>query len=189
MKSNNIFLIGPMGAGKTTVGRHLAQRLGLEFLDSDHELQSATGVDIPTIFAFEGEAGFRARERDMIDKLSQRQGIVLATGGGVVLHPDNRQHLGSRGLVIYLSCSPRQQFERTRHDRNRPLLQTPDPFGKLKALFAERDPLYQQTADIIIQTERLSTTKVLAHILRQLNERNLFTGILNHDPKSPLEQS
>lgn len=172
MKPGNIFLIGPMGAGKTTVGRQLAQRLGLEFLDSDLELQKATGVDIPTIFAFEGETGFRARERDMIDRLTQRQGIVLATGGGAVLHPDNRQNLGSRGLVIYLSCSPRQQFERTRHDRNRPLLQTDDPLGKLRDLFAERDPLYQETADLIIQTERLSTSRVLANILRQLEEGN-----------------
>lgn len=174
MKPANIFLIGPMGAGKTTVGRQLAHRLGLEFLDSDQELQKATGVDIPTIFAFEGEAGFRTRERDMIDRLTQRQGIVLATGGGAVLHPDNRQYLGSRGLVIYLSCSPRQQFERTRHDRNRPLLQTQDPLAKLRALFAERDPLYQQTADLIIQTERLSTSKVLANILRQLEEGHLL---------------
>lgn len=168
MKPNNLFLVGPMGAGKTTVGRQLAQRLGLEFLDADHELQSLTGVDIPTIFAFEGEAGFRARERDLIDKLSQREGIVLATGGGAVLNPDNRRHLSSRGLVIYLACSPRQQFERTRYDRNRPLLQTQDPLTTLKTLFAERDPLYREVADIIIQTERQSTARVLATILKHL---------------------
>lgn len=174
MKPNNIFLIGPMGAGKTTVGRQLAHRLGLEFLDSDHELQKSTGVDIPTIFAFEGEAGFRNRERDLIDKLSQREGIVLATGGGAVLNPDNRRHLSGRGLVIYLSCSPKQQFERTRHDRNRPLLQTPDPLGTLKALFAERDPLYQETADIIIQTERQPTSRVLGNILQQLDDQGFF---------------
>jgi shikimate kinase len=168
MKPNNFFLVGPMGAGKTTLGRQLAQRLGLDFLDVDHELQTLTGVDIPTIFAFEGEAGFRARERDLIDKLSQRNGIVLATGGGAVLHPDNRRHLSSRGLVIYLSCSPKQQFERTRYDRNRPLLQTQDPLTTLKTLFAERDPLYREVADIIIQTERQSTARVLAAILKQL---------------------
>ncbi|MBF0256650.1 MAG: shikimate kinase AroK [Gammaproteobacteria bacterium] len=170
VKKQNIFLIGPMGAGKTTIGRQLATRRGLEFVDSDHELQKRTGVDIPTIFEFEGEDGFRLRERDMVDELSQREGVVLATGGGVVLIPDNRRNLSGRGTVIYLYCPPEQQFERTRHDKNRPLLQTPDPLARLRALFEVRDPLYRELADIIIITDRRSASTVIKEILQRLPE-------------------
>lgn len=168
MQKNNIFLIGPMGAGKTTIGRLLATQLRFDFVDSDHEIQGRTGVDIPTIFEFEGEAGFRDRERDVIDALTQREGIVLATGGGAVLDPANRRNLSARGMVVYLQCSPEQQFERTRHDRNRPLIQTENPLGRLQELFEVRDPLYRETADVVISTEKRSATTVVREILRKL---------------------
>ncbi|MEO5343111.1 MAG: shikimate kinase AroK [Gammaproteobacteria bacterium SHHR-1] len=159
-----------MGAGKTTIGRQLAARLGMQFVDSDHELQHRTGVDIPTIFEFEGEAGFRQRERDMIEELSRREGVVLATGGGVVLDADNRRHLSGRGRVVYLYCTPEQQFERTRHDKNRPLLQTPDPQARLRTLFQQRDPLYRELADITIITEKRPATSVTREILQRLEQ-------------------
>ncbi|MBU0501309.1 MAG: shikimate kinase AroK [Gammaproteobacteria bacterium] len=169
MRKNNLFLIGPMGAGKTTIGRLLAGQLRLEFVDSDHEIQARTGVDIPTIFEFEGEAGFRDRERDVIDALTQREGIVLATGGGAVLDPVNRRNLSARGRVVYLQCSPEQQYERTRHDKNRPLIQTENPQARLRELYESRDPLYRETADLIIITERRSTSTVAREIIRKLH--------------------
>ncbi|MEI7917739.1 MAG: shikimate kinase, partial [Methylophilaceae bacterium] len=129
-----------MGAGKTTVGRYLAKNLGLDFYDTDQEIEKRTGVRVPTIFEMEGEAGFRKREVSMIDELTQLPNIVLATGGGAVLSADNRQHLASRGHVIYLRASVQDLFLRTRFDRNRPLLQNNNPKAKLEQLFAERDP-------------------------------------------------
>jgi shikimate kinase len=161
----NIYLIGPMGAGKSTIGRQVASLLGLDFDDSDHEIQRRTGVDIPTIFDFEGEEGFRKREKSVIDDLSQRDGLVMATGGGSVLDPENRRNLSSRGFVVYLYCSPEQQYERTLRDRNRPLLQTEDPLEKLKSLLEERDPLYRQTADIVVTTEKRSANSVAKEIV------------------------
>lgn len=143
-----------MGAGKTTVGREYARRFNLEFLDADHELVSRTGVSIPTIFEIEGEAGFRRRESQLLDELSQRQGLVLATGGGVVLSDDNRRILRERCLVVYIKVPPRQLWERTRHDRNRPLLQVPNPRERIEQLFRERDPLYRQVADITLEGGR-----------------------------------
>ena len=122
MSLYNLFLIGPMGAGKTTVGKQLSEALGVEFVDSDHEIQRRTGVDIPTIFEYEGEEGFRNREQAVIAELTTREGIILATGGGAVLRDENRRHLASRGFVVYLRCTPEQQYERTRRDKNRPLL-------------------------------------------------------------------
>jgi len=148
----NIFLIGPMGAGKTTIGRQLAAALHLEFIDSDHEIEERTGVDIPTIFDIEGEEGFRKREVAVIDELTQRDGIVLATGGGAVLREENRNHLGGRGLVIYLYATLDRLMDRTHRDKNRPLLQTDDPRAKLQELIETRDPLYRQTADIVYDT-------------------------------------
>ncbi len=162
---NRIFLIGPMGAGKTTIGKQLAQALGMAFNDSDLEIQRRTGVDIPTIFAYEGEDGFRARERQVIDDLTQVEGQVLATGGGAVISPENRQHLSARGIVFYLACSAEQQFERTHRDRNRPLLQTEDPLAQLKKLLEIRDPLYRATADYTVSTEGRSATSVANEIL------------------------
>jgi shikimate kinase len=171
MTVNRIFLIGPMGAGKTTIGKQLAQRLGYGFLDSDLELQERTGVNIPTIFDIEGESGFRERERAIIDQLTQAPDMVLATGGGAVLSEENRKHLGSRGMVVYLHCRPRFQYERTRHDRNRPLLQTENPLAKLQALFSERDPLYRQLADIIVTTEKRPASAVIHEIIKKLKPR------------------
>ena len=167
-KLNNIFLVGPMGAGKTTIGRQLASALGFAFKDSDHEIQARTGVDIPTIFEFEGEEGFRQRESQVIDELTGEHNLVLATGGGVVLRPENRKNLASRGLVIYLHCSPEQQYERTARDRNRPLLQTENPLQKLKDLLAQRDPLYRQIADLVVVTEKRNAATVVRDIKRRL---------------------
>jgi len=168
MRSQNIFLVGPMGAGKSTIGRQLAESLSLNFKDSDHEIQRRTGVDIPTIFEFEGEEGFRQRERQVIDELSRHEGIVLATGGGAVLRADNRQDLTSRGVVIYLYCSAEQQYNRTSRDRNRPLLQTKDPLGRLRELMEERDPIYRQVADMVVSTEKRGTASVVKEIRRRL---------------------
>ncbi len=164
-KPNRIFLIGPMGAGKTTIGKQLAQALGMTFTDSDQEIQRRTGVDIPTIFEYEGEDGFRQREQQVIDELTQIDNVVLATGGGAVLRAENRQHLSARGIVFFLACSPEQQFERTYRDRNRPLLQTEDPLQRLKSLMEIREPLYRSTADYTVSTEGRSASAVANEIL------------------------
>ena len=168
-KPNRIFLIGPMGAGKTTIGKQLAQALGMTFGDSDQEIQRRTGVDIPTIFEYEGEEGFRQREQQAIDDLTQVDNQVLATGGGAILRAENRQHLSARGIVVFLACSPEQQFERTYRDRNRPLLQTEDPLERLKTLMAEREPLYLSTADYTVSTEGRSAATVANEILERLH--------------------
>ncbi|MCM8856803.1 MAG: shikimate kinase AroK [Candidatus Thiodiazotropha sp.] len=170
MRLQSLFLIGPMGAGKTTVGKQLAEHFRMEFIDSDHEIQRRTGVDIPTIFEFEGESGFRQREHTVIDELTSREGIVLATGGGAVIREDNRKSLSARGVVIYLHCSVQQQFERTHRDKNRPLLSTSDPMKKLTTLMAERDPLYRQTADILVSTEGRNTQSVVQDIRKQIEK-------------------
>jgi shikimate kinase len=154
--SINIFLVGLMGSGKTTIGRALARHRHVPFFDSDHEIEACCGVSIPTIFEIEGEAGFRRRESGKIEALTRRQGIVLATGGGAILDPANREHLKTRGTVVYLRCHPSELYQRTRHDRNRPLLRTEDPFGKLQELYAQRHPLYMETADIVLDTGRQS---------------------------------
>ena len=159
-----------MGAGKSTIGRQLAEALGLEFADTDVEIQRRTGVDIPTIFEYEGEAGFRARERLAVDDLTQLDNQVLATGGGVIMDPENRRNLSARGLVVYLYCTPEQQYERTYRDRNRPLLQTEDPKAMLEALMAVRDPLYREAADLVVSTERRSASAVTRDIIRHMDE-------------------
>lgn len=166
----NLFLIGPMGAGKTSVGTHLAKNLQLEFIDSDREIESRTGVSIPTIFDIEGEAGFRRRETEVIDELSQKTGIVMATGGGAVLNEENRRHLKDRGCVIYLKASIEQLYERTRHDRNRPLLQTEDPEQRIREIFEVRDPIYTALADLIINTDKRSIQHVVKEILDKLTK-------------------
>lgn len=167
-QANNIFLIGPMGTGKSTIGRLLAKLLGLKFDDTDYEIRRRTGVDIPTVFDFEGEEGFRKREKTVLKELTQNNGLVLATGGGVVLDPDNRNILSTRGVVVYLHCSPEQQFRRTERDRNRPLLQTADPLARLRELMVERDPLYRQTADIVVSTEKRNASSVAREIKRRI---------------------
>lgn len=149
---DRIFLIGPMGAGKSTIGRRLAQHLGLTFVDLDAAIEERTGVDIPRIFDIEGEEGFRRREAVMLDELSQQSGIVLATGGGAVLAPESQRHLGARGVVIYLRATIATQLARTR-DSNRPMIQSEDPEGRLREILAERGPIYEDLADITVDTE------------------------------------
>jgi shikimate kinase len=164
----SLFLTGPMGAGKSTIGRQLSKQLDLPFHDSDHEIEARTGVDIPLIFDLEGEAGFRKRESVVIDELTQLPGIVLATGGGAILDPANREHLGNRGKVIYLHASVNQQLKRTRMDRNRPLLQTGDPRARLEELMAIRDPLYREIASVVINTDGMRVRDVVKKILEML---------------------
>jgi len=141
LDAGNIFLVGPMGSGKSAVGRRLAGRLGLEFVDSDAEIESRTGVDIPYIFEREGEAGFRVRERELLDELTRRDGVLIATGGGAILDADTRSRLRSRGCVVYLRTSVGQQLARTRRGDQRPLLRNPDPRGTLERLMQQRAPL------------------------------------------------
>jgi shikimate kinase len=167
-KSDNIFLVGLMGAGKSTIGRHLAKSLGMEFVDSDHELERRTGASIPLIFDVEGEAGFRQREKKLIDELTQRNRIVLATGGGVVLDPDNRAWLRERGRVIYLYATVEQLLTRTAKDRNRPLLQTADPRARLQELLQARDPLYREVADVVVDTGGRSARGAEREILAKI---------------------
>ena len=159
-----------MGAGKTTIGRQLAKALSMDFADSDHEIEARTGADIPLIFDLEGEEGFRKREMDAIDELSQRDKLVLATGGGVILKAENRQHLHERGIVIYLQASIDQLLKRTRHDRNRPLLQTEDPRKKFTELMAIREPLYRETAHIVINTGKQSINHTVNRIITALKD-------------------
>jgi shikimate kinase/3-dehydroquinate synthase len=167
-KKNNIFLVGLMGAGKTTIGRLLARRLDMTFIDSDHEIEARTGASIPWIFEIEGEASFRKREADVIRDLTAQKGIVLATGGGAVLNPENRALLAERGTVLYLRASVSSILQRTAHDRNRPLLQTPNPRGKLEDLTVQREPLYREIADLVIDTGRPNVQSMVQTILDQL---------------------
>lgn len=164
----NIFLVGLMGAGKTSVGRQLAARLGKTFVDSDHEIEARTGTTIPVIFEVEGEAGFRRREAEVIDELTQQSGIVLATGGGAVLDAATRAHLKSRGLTIYLSAKVVDLWYRTRNDRNRPLLDCGDPRQRLENLLALRDPLYREVADLVVETGRPSVNHLSASIVEMI---------------------
>ncbi|HEX9398242.1 MAG TPA: shikimate kinase [Burkholderiales bacterium] len=168
---NNIYLVGMMGAGKTTVGRLLARRLALRFLDSDQEIESRCGVKIPLIFEIEGEAGFRAREAQVLAELTALEGVVLGTGGGVVLSEESRRRLAEHGTVVYLRARPEDLYERVRHDRNRPLLAGGDPLGKLRALYAERDPLYRSIADLTVDTGRQGVNALARQLLFKLNER------------------
>ena len=166
---SNIYLVGLMGAGKTTIGRQLARRLGRRFHDSDHEIVARTGVPIPTIFEIEGEDGFRRRESQAIAELTSGSDIVLATGGGVVLSPENRRRLHDTGWVVYLNVPPAMLFERTRNDRNRPLLRVEDPLGKLEELHALRDPLYRETAHLVVDGSHLVASGIVHHLLREFN--------------------
>ncbi len=164
----NIYLVGSMGAGKTTVGRQLAQSLGKRFLDSDKEIEGRTGVDIPLIFELEGEAGFRKRERRMIEELTAQKDLVLATGGGAVLDEENRSHLVGRGFVIYL-CAPLELLvERTARSRNRPLLDNSDRRTRLQEILETRDPLYRQIADLTVESNHRSAHWMVRHILDAL---------------------
>jgi len=167
----NICLVGMMGAGKTTVGRHLARKLDRRFVDADHEIEARTGVRIPTIFEIEGEAGFRRREAETIEALTRESGLVLATGGGAVLDPANRRRLRESGLVVYLRVLPLALYERTRHDRNRPLLQVADPLARLEELFAQRDPLYREVADVILDTGSGGLGSLVRRVEQEIRKR------------------
>ncbi|MEA1082510.1 shikimate kinase AroK [Marinobacter qingdaonensis] len=166
-----VVLVGPMGAGKSTIGRMLAKELGYQFLDSDRIIEERCGANIPWIFDVEGEDGFRQRETAMLDELSLKHNTVLATGGGAIMRPENHRLLKQDALVVYLKTSIDQQVERTRKDRNRPLLQNDDPEAVLRKLFAIRDPLYTQLADIIMHTDRKSPRLVVRQLVNRMNPK------------------
>jgi len=168
---DNIFLVGMMGAGKTTVGKILARRLKRRFVDSDHEIERRCGVRIPVIFDIEGEEGFRGREEQAIAEVARLDGVVLATGGGAVLSAENRRRLASHGTTIYLHARPEDLHRRLRHDKNRPLLDTPDPLQRLRDLYAVRDPLYRQVADIVVETGTQSVQALARELLSKIEER------------------
>lgn len=166
--ASRIYLVGPMGAGKSAVGRQLARALKLDFLDTDDEIERRTGVDIPFIFEKEGEAGFRRREAAVIEELTGYDDLVLATGGGAVGDPENRRLLAARGTVVYLHASVEQQVARTRRGRERPMLAEGDPAQTLRRLFAERDPLYREIADLVVETDRRRVRAVVEEIRERL---------------------
>lgn len=168
VKVRNIFLIGPMGAGKSTIGRALAKELKLEFFDTDEVIEERTGATVAWIFDVEGEEGFRIREQKIIEELTQKNNIVLATGGGVVMTPENRNALAGRGTVIYLKTSLQQQFERTKRDTKRPLLQTPNLEVRLEALRDEREPFYDELSDVSFETDKLTVKAVANKIIKYL---------------------
>lgn len=172
-EKRNIFLIGPMGAGKSTIGRQLAQNLNMEFVDSDHEIEQRAGADISWIFDVEGEAGFRKREERIINELTQRQGIVLSTGGGAITSKETRNNLAARGIVIYLQTSVDKQYQRTQRDKKRPLLQdVEDPRQVLEDLAKTRNPLYEEIADITLPTDEQSAKLMANQIVDLIDNFN-----------------
>lgn len=173
---DRVFLIGPMGAGKSTIGRRLAEHLGLGFVDLDTALEARTGVDIPRIFDIEGESGFRRREADLLAELTEQPRLVLATGGGAIMDPTSQQHLSARGVVVYLRARVDTQLARTRQS-DRPLLQGDDPRGRLEALLAERGPIYEALADITVDTEDGNPDR----LARRLADRLEGTGLTGDD--------
>ncbi len=168
LNAGNIILVGPMGSGKSAVGRLLARRLGLTLVDSDAEIEARTGVDIPYIFEREGEAGFRLREADTLDEITQREGVLVSTGGGAVLDAGTRERLRSRGCVVYLRTSVDQQLARTARNSHRPLLMNDDPRGTLERLMAQRAALYEEVADLTVDTDGRKVRAVAEEILRRL---------------------
>lgn len=174
-RSNNIFLIGPMGAGKSTIGKYLSKELKLEFIDTDHEIEKRAGADISWIYDVEGESGFRKREEAIVDECTQKHGIVLATGGGVITSEANRNHLAARGVVIYLKATVEEQVERTKKDRRRPLLQQKgkDKEQVLSGLMDERADIYSELADLVITTDSGSVRSVANEVIRALEQEHL----------------
>ncbi len=175
-RTNNIYLIGPMGAGKTTIGRLLAKSLGVGFVDSDKQIEVRTGVSIPMIFEYEGEAGFRKREAEVLAELAEMDGVVMATGGGSILLPENRDLIRRHGFVVYLHCPVDKQMERTHKDSNRPLLNTDNPRQKLQDLFGIREPIYRSLADLVIDTGQCSSRGAVRQILRVYTRINSNQG-------------
>ena len=169
--TKNVYLVGLMGAGKTTIVRSLGRQLDLEFIDTDREIEARTGVSIPTVFEIEGEDGFRKREAQVIADLSRHSGRVVATGGGVVLRSENRANLRASGFVVYLNVPPYTLWERTRQDRNRPLLQVDDPLLKLKELYSQRDPLYREVADLVVDGSRNNANGILQLLIKEVGEQ------------------
>lgn len=174
----SIFIVGPMGAGKTTVGRLLARQLGREFVDSDWFIEAQSGADIAWIFAKEGEAGFRSRERRAIDELTKRPNIVLATGGGAVMDANNRKALHDRGIVVYLNAPVEVQLSRTAKDKSRPLLQQPNPRQVLQDLYQRRDPLYREVAHIILPTGHTYPRHMVQQLIEQLHQQGFLSADL-----------
>ena len=168
----NLYIVGPMGSGKTAVGKHVARTLGMPFFDSDHEIEQRTGADIPLIFEREGEPGFRRREREMIAELVQREGVVLATGGGAVLADENRRLLRENGWVVYLETSVAQQAERAGRTRHRPLLHGADPEQRLAELMRIREPLYREVANCTISTTRKRVNQVAERLVEAWRAAN-----------------
>lgn len=167
-EKRNVFLVGPMGAGKSTIGRHLADELHLDFFDSDQEIERRTGADIAWIFDLEGEDGFRKREETVIHDLTDKQGIVLATGGGSIVSKTVRNRLSARGIVVYLQTTIDKQVARTQRDKRRPLLQNDDPEAVLRALAEQRNPLFEEVADYVIETDEQSARAVANQIINKI---------------------
>ena len=165
---SNIILVGMMGAGKTTIGKSLANYLNKTFIDSDHEIQQRTGVKIPVIFEIEGEKGFRKREADMLQELLSIDNMVLATGGGIILNKENRKLLRQKGTIVYLRATVNDLWYRTRHDKNRPLLQTMDLQAKLAELYNHRDPIYREIAHIVVESGKQSVHQMVKLLAQQL---------------------
>lgn len=180
----NIYLIGPMGSGKTTIGYRLAQKFGMSFYDSDQEIETHTGASVSLIFEIEGEAGFRQREKRMLQRLSMLEGVLVATGGGAIIDQDNRDLLRSSGIVVYLRTSVDQQLDRLGRDRSRPLLQTPDKHCKLLELAQNRNPLYEQTADLIFPAKNRNIDSTVNQIYQAICRYRDPTGAESHDPNN-----
>lgn len=174
--AGNVYLVGMMGAGKTTLGKALAQRTGQEFVDTDRVLVDRTGVPVATIFEIEGEEGFRRRESAILAELSTGSGCIVATGGGAVLAEENRRLMRSSGTVVYLRARLDNLWERTRHDSSRPLLATPDPRATLAALLEQRDPIYREAAHVVVETSSQSAASLVTRVLAAMREHEEASG-------------
>jgi len=182
MSSKNIYLIGPMGSGKTTIGTRLAKKLDREFFDTDREIEARTGASVNLIFDIEGEAGFREREHNMLKELSQKKGVLVATGGGIISREENRQILNNTGLVIYLKTSIQQQLQRLHRDKSRPILQNLNKEDKLNELAAFRNPLYEKTADLIFPAKNRNINSNVGLIVEAIEDYDRSETESGHEP-------